>query len=131
LDYGGIIDVAAKVIYAAGVALIALGVIVTSIVYLGRWWRSGMRLPLDDYYGYRAGLTRSITLGLEFLVGAGIIRTVALSTTFRNLAALSILVLIRTMVGACLQLEIEGRWPWKRTAGALPQRRVIQTDISG
>jgi uncharacterized membrane protein len=57
-------------------------------------------------------------LGLEILVAADVVRTVALERTLRSFAALGLLVLIRTFLSWSIVLEIEGRWPWQpRPAG--------------
>ena len=58
-------------------------------------------------------LGRGLLLGLEILVAADIIRTVALEPTLASIAALGLLVLIRTFLGWSLTVEIEGRWPWQ------------------
>ena len=59
-------------------------------------------------------ILRGILLGLEFLVAADIIRTVAVSPTIENALALGLIVLIRTFLSMSIEVELEGRWPWKR-----------------
>ena len=66
---------------------------------------------------FRSDLGRSILLGLEFLVAADIINTVAIEPTLESLAVLAGIVLIRTFLSFSLEVEIEGRWPWQRRAG--------------
>ena len=56
---------------------------------------------------------RSILLGLEFLVAADIIRTVAVQPSLENVAVLGLIVLIRTFLSFSLEVEIDGRWPWQ------------------
>ncbi|HWT29829.1 MAG TPA: DUF1622 domain-containing protein, partial [Propylenella sp.] len=72
----------------------------------------------EAYHAFRTSLARGILLGLEFLVAADIIGTVAVEPTLQNLAVLGLIVLIRTFLSFSLQLEIEGRWPWQRAGGA-------------
>jgi uncharacterized membrane protein len=67
--------------------------------------------------GFRSNLGRSILLGLEFLVAADIIDTVAIEPTLESVAVLAGIVLIRTFLSFSLELEIEGRWPWERKSG--------------
>jgi uncharacterized membrane protein len=55
-----------------------------------------------------------VLLGLEILVAADIIRTVTMAPTLSNLAALGLLVAIRTFLSWSLEVEIDGRWPWQR-----------------
>ncbi|MCP9488663.1 MAG: DUF1622 domain-containing protein [Solirubrobacteraceae bacterium MAG38_C4-C5] len=70
---------------------------------------------MDDAFGkYRQGIGRAILLGLEFLVAADIIRTVAVDPTFAGAGVLAIIVFIRTFLSFALELEISGRWPWQR-----------------
>jgi uncharacterized membrane protein len=65
------------------------------------------------YRQYRQQLGRSILLGLELLVAADIIRTVAVTPTLTSVAVLGGIVLIRTFLSFSLELEITGRWPWQ------------------
>lgn len=69
---------------------------------------------LSVYRLYRQLLGRSILLGLELLVAADIIRTVAVTPTFESVGVLAIIVLIRTFLSFSLELEITGRWPWQK-----------------
>jgi uncharacterized membrane protein len=70
------------------------------------------------YRSYRQLLGRSILLGLELLVAADIIRTVAVTPTLQSVAVLAVIVLIRTFLSFSLELEITGRWPWQKEAHA-------------
>ena len=63
----------------------------------------------------RQGLGHGILLGLEFLVAADIIHTVAVELTFRSVGILAIIVLIRTFLSFTLELEITGKWPWQKS----------------
>ncbi|MFR9779764.1 DUF1622 domain-containing protein [Micromonospora sp. MS34] len=101
----------------AGVLVIALGVAVATVVFLLRSWRT--RQVVDHYRAYRQGVGRAILLGLEFLVGGDIIRTVAVSPTFTSVGVLALIVLVRTFLSFSLEVELDGRWPWqgKGTAG--------------
>ena len=63
---------------------------------------------------FRSNLGRSILLGLEFLVAADIINTVAVEPTIQSLIVLAGIVLIRTFLSFSLEVEIEGRWPWQK-----------------
>lgn len=100
-----------KVIDAAGVGIIVVGIAIASAIFI---WQVVRRVELGEAYsGYRRGLGRAILLGLEFLVAADIIRTVAVSPSFRGAGVLAIIVVIRTFLSMSLQVEIEGRWPWQ------------------
>ena len=73
--------------------------------------RKGMSRSL--YQLYREHVGQAILLGLEFLVAADIIRTVAVAPTFQNVAILGVIVLIRTFLSFALEVETTGTWPWK------------------
>jgi uncharacterized membrane protein len=66
------------------------------------------------YHAFRTKMGRAILLGLEFLVAADIINTVAIDPTLRNLATLAIIISVRVFLSFALEVEIEGRWPWQR-----------------
>jgi uncharacterized membrane protein len=96
----------------AGVAIIVGGVLIASALFLRRG--VGSSDWEKAYEGFRADLGRGILLGLEFLVAADIIGTVAVTPTFESLGVLAAIVLIRTFLSFSLEVEIEGRWPWQR-----------------
>jgi len=66
------------------------------------------------YRTIRTVFARSILLGLEFLVAADIIRTVAVQPSLENVAVLGLIILIRTFLSFSLEVELDGRWPWAR-----------------
>jgi uncharacterized membrane protein len=53
-------------------------------------------------------------LGLELLVAADIINSVAISPTFASVGVLGLIVLVRTFLSWVLEVEINGEWPWQR-----------------
>ena len=64
-----------------------------------------------------------LLLGLEILVAADLITTVAVSPTPRNVAVLGLIVLIRTFLSVSLQVEIHGRLRGRDSALALATGR--------
>jgi len=103
------------VIEATGVAVIVLGAVVAIAVFLLRLARGGEWS--GTYHAFRTSLARAILLGLEFLVAADIIGTVAVEATLENLFVLGLIVLIRTFLSFSLEVEINGRWPWQAVRG--------------
>jgi len=99
---------------ALGIEVMAVGVIVLAIV-VGtiRFLLHFNRKTIDAYQDFKTRLVRALLLGLEFLVAADIVRTVALQPTLKNVAILGALVLVRTFLSWSLVVEIEGRWPWQ------------------
>lgn len=95
-----------------GVLIIVVGIAYSTIVFVQD------RLAADRYDSYRIRIGRSLLLGLEVLVAADIVRTIAIELTALSLALLAGLVLIRTFLSWALSLEIEGHWPWQRSARA-------------
>ena len=102
------------VLEGAGVATIVLGALVALIISL-RQLASGDG-PSAVYHQFRTTLGRGILLGLELLVAADIIGTVAVEPTLRNLSVLALIVLIRTFLSVSLSVEIDGRWPWQKSS---------------
>jgi uncharacterized membrane protein len=95
----------------AGIAATLLGALAASYVAARRLTAGGARL-MDVYQSYRRQLSQGILLGLEFLVAADIIGTVAVEPTFRSVGVLGLIVAIRTFLSFTLEVEIAGRWPW-------------------
>lgn len=62
---------------------------------------------------FRRQLGRSILLGLEFLVAGDIISTVAVEPTMESVSVLGLIVLIRTFLSFSLEIELEGKLPWR------------------
>jgi uncharacterized membrane protein len=105
-------DAIAQGIEILGILTLVLGLAV-ALVSAGRALVAGK----GGEAGYRIVRTvfgRSILLGLEFLVAADIIRTVAVQPSLQNVAVLGLIVLIRTFLSFSLEVEIDGRWPWLR-----------------
>jgi len=99
---------------AIGVAVIAGGAVLAVFMTLGK----GRREDGGAYDFFRRRLGRAILLGLEFLVAADIIRTVAVTPTAQSVAVLAGIVLIRTFLSFSLQLEMTGAWPWQQRSVA-------------
>lgn len=97
------------VIDGAGVLVIVLGLLLATI----RFAMYG-RQATEPYRQLRQDIGRGILLGLELLVAADIIRTVAVTPTLQGVLILGLIILIRTFLSMALQVELEGRWPWQR-----------------
>ncbi|HEY5223684.1 MAG TPA: DUF1622 domain-containing protein [Microbacteriaceae bacterium] len=115
-----VIEIIGSVVDFAGVAAIVIGAIAAAIIAIQSYFRKSGPI----YFPFRRSLGRSILLGLELLVAADIIRTVALTPTLESLAVLGGIVLIRTFLSFSLELEISGRWPWQKSPTPLPGRPV-------
>jgi uncharacterized membrane protein len=109
VNFFEVIETVGKAIDAVGVAVIALGALLSAAGVVRR-----LRTGEDAYRAFRQQLGRSILLGLELLVAADIIRTVAVTPDARSVAVLAGIVLIRTFLSFSLELEITGYWPWQK-----------------
>ena len=99
---------------ALGIEVLAVVVIVTAILFgTARFMLHFGSHRVDAYGTYKANLVKALLLGLEFLVAADIVRTVALDATLNNVAILAALVAVRTALSWSLVVELEGRWPWQ------------------
>jgi len=110
---------AGHVIELTGVAIIAAGAVVTLAMFLYRVARRENLVA--TVASFRSSFGRAILLGLEFLIAADIINTVAVRPTLESVAVLGGIVLIRTFLSFSLELEIDGRWPWQRKPGDKPK----------
>lgn len=109
MDFKELIETAGRLIDAAGVAAVLAGAVLAALFAV-----SGLLRRRAGVYGrFRRFLGRSILLGLELLVAADIIRTVAVSPTLGSVGVLAMIVLIRTFLSWSLELEITGKWPWQ------------------
>lgn len=109
--FGPVADIVATGIEVVGIAIIVIGAALASIVFVRDW--TGEPKFLEAYRHYRERLGQAILLGLEFLVAADIIGTVAVRPTFRNVGILGAIVAIRTFLSFTLEVEIEGHLPWE------------------
>ena len=103
----------ATAIEVTGVGIIVVGALLATALYLRQGF--GALGWAEAFRGYRANLGRGILLGLELLVAADIIGTVAVTPSFQTLGVLALIVLIRTFLSFSLEVEIEGQWPWRRS----------------
>jgi uncharacterized membrane protein len=116
VDYNHVMEDIGDVIDAAGVAVIVVGMLVST----GAAAVELSRHETGIYRHFRQQLGRTILLGLELLVVGDIVRTVAAQPTLTSVAILAIIVLIRTFLSFSLEVELNGYWPWQRKPAQLP-----------
>jgi uncharacterized membrane protein len=120
MSYEGSIAALVRGIEVGGIVVLVVGGVAALLAFTGRVARRRAFGP--SYDALRADLGRAILLGLEFLVAADIIGTIAVEPTFRSLGVLALIVVIRTFLSIALEVEIEGRWPWQRSGEARGER---------
>ena len=100
---------------ARGIEVMAVAIMVGFIIIgTTRWLFHSLKNISGTYERYRVILGKTLLVGLELLVAADIIRTVALDLTLKNIALLGALVAVRTFLGWTLTVEVEGHWPWQK-----------------
>jgi len=101
----------AAIIEAIGIGIITLFALYALLNAAARLLKKEKKDSI--FQELRQFLGRGILLGLEFLIAADIIYTVAVELTFKTIGVLAIVVLIRTFLSLTLEVEISGRWPWQ------------------
>src|ERR1700712_1870204 len=118
MHFSEVMDLVARGFEAIGAAVLVIGLFWSFGLALLVWRRTS-----DGNAAYQA-LRRSfggvLLLGLEILVAADLVRTVAVEPTLVNVAVLGLIVIIRTVLSFSLEIEIEGVPPWRKatTSGA-------------
>src|SRR5689334_161279 len=113
-DFASFAQSAGQLLDAVGVGVILIGVVASTIGIIVAALKQ--KTIHDLYRMYRHNLARSILIGLEFLVAGDIIRSVAGNLSFDSVIILAVIVVIRSLLGVEFEMEIEGRWPWKRAS---------------
>ena len=109
-NFRWLMEIVGTAVDGVGVLIVAAGALVaTARLLVSRAHNTG-----NYYSSFRQDIGRAILLGLEFLIAGDIIRTVVVAPTIQNVLVLGLIVLIRTFLSLSLQLEIEGRLPWRR-----------------
>lgn len=97
---------------ALGIDLLGVAVIVGGIAW-STYHFLRQHMSEQHYDTYKSRIGRSLLLGLEMLVAADIVKTIALEATFTSLGVLAGLVIVRTFLSWTLVIEVDGRWPWQ------------------
>lgn len=103
------------------VAIEILGIGIITLIAIYSLLHGAIRLlkgdsPSEVQQEVRQRLGRGILLGLEFLIAADIIHTVAVELTFSAVGVLALVVLIRTFLSFTLEVELTGKWPWQQAS---------------
>ena len=114
--FRNVVEQVGLAIDAAGVLVVVAGIVMAAIRLLTQ-----PSAPMGRYKQFRQDLGRGILLGLEFLVAADIIRTVAVTPTLESVMVLGLIVVIRTFLSLALQMEVEGRLPWQAEKSGMEQ----------
>ncbi|HNF49637.1 MAG TPA: DUF1622 domain-containing protein [Chitinophagales bacterium] len=108
------ISAISKVVELIGVITIFIGILYSLAIFIARINKSNS-VSFDNL---RQTLGKSILLGLEILIAADIMATVATDPTLQSVIVLGVIVLIRTLLSFSLQIEIDGKLPWQKAETA-------------
>ncbi len=127
--FNEVMDHVAQGFEALGTAILVVGVIWSFVLAALTARRSGWSTKV--YLVLRQAFGGTLLLGLEVLVAADLIRTVAVAPSLQNVYVLGLIVVIRTFLSFSLETEIEGVAPWRRAAmgGAGTIRRATATAL--
>lgn len=118
VTFAEVMDHVAQAFEALGAFVLSSGTLWSFLLGGLAWRRSGQ--ARQAYAVIRQALGGTLLLGLEILVAADLIRTIAVAPTVENVLTLGLIVLIRTFLSFSLEMEISGTPPWRRglTTGA-------------
>jgi len=128
-SFTSVMDHVAQAFEALGALILVVGVLWSFILAAVAWRRSGK--PARGYNALRQAFGGTLLLGLEILVAADLLRTVAVAPTLDNVLVLGLIVLIRTFLSFSLEIEINGVAPWRRAlvSGAGTVRQATSTAL--
>jgi len=113
LTFQEMLELVVKGFETLGVAILVVGSTI-GIVNFFRDVRRGDRT--GAYVRLRGNIGRTILLGLEVLIVADIVLTVAIDSTIESAITLGVIVLVRTFLSFSLEIELDGVVPWHRRA---------------
>ena len=122
-----LVDLGIRVI-GSGIEIFGVLIIVAGIAW-STFHQLRRQISEQDSDIYKIRIGRSLLLGLEVLVAADIVKTIAHELTSMSLGLLAGLVLVRTFLSWTLVLEIEGRWPWQREPSPMSSRARPEGNI--
>ncbi len=118
MDVRAIIIQVSAAFEVAGVAVLTVGALIAFARFAADLFHRVSESK--RYRAFRRDLARAIMVGLEFLVAADIVRSVALEPTFQTVGVLALIVAVRTFLSWSLEVEITGKWPWRRVDATAP-----------
>ena len=116
MTFAEFMDRVAQGFEGLGAFVLVVGALWSLVVGGVMWRRSGD--ARRSYARVRQALGGSLLLGLEILVAADLVRTIAVAPTLDNVLILGLIVLIRTFLSFSLEIEMTGVAPWHRKSGS-------------
>lgn len=103
----------AQIFEVVGASALILGFVIATVRCVLQIGRLGATQAIP---GYRQALGRVVLIALEILVAATIIKTITLDPTLESIGLLAVMIAVRTALGWAMVLEMNGRWPWQKSA---------------
>jgi len=116
MTFAEVMDHVAQAFESLGALVLSVGIVWSFLLAVLTWHRSGR--PKQAYGLLRQALGGTLLLGLEILVAADLVRTIAVAPTVTNVLILGLIVLIRTFLSFSLETEISGTLPWRRATAS-------------
>ena len=111
MTFTEILDLAVKGFEALGVGILVVGTVIALGAFVMDLRKIGR---IRAYVRLRGNIGRTILLGLEVLIVADIVLTVAIDSTIESAITLGLIVLVRTFLSFSLEIELDGVVPWHR-----------------
>ena len=109
-----------------GVGILVAGCVISLVTFVGDLGRADRTVA---YTRLRGNIGRTILLGLEVLIVADIVLTVAIDSTVESAITLGVIVLVRTFLSFSLEIELEGVVPWRRRAVRTSEATAGENDL--
>jgi uncharacterized membrane protein len=116
MTFTEVMERVAQAFEALGVLILGVGTLWSFLLAGLAWRRSGH--AERGFAILRQAIGASLLLGLEVLVAADLVRTIAVAPTLDNVLILGLIVLIRTFLSFSLEIEMTGMAPWHRGSGS-------------
>ncbi len=127
MTFESVVEWVIRAIEIAGVAVLVSGSLIALVTY-ARDLQQFDRI--QAYTNMRQNIGRTILLGLEILIVADIVLTVAIDSTLQSAVALGVIVLVRTFLSFSLEIELDGVVPWRRRAAEREAAREAALDAA-
>jgi len=129
-SFNAAMDHVAQAFEGLGALILVIGVLWSLTLAAAAWRRTGQ--PDRGYLALKTAFGGTLLLGLEVLVAADLLRTVAVAPTLDNVLVLGLIVLIRTFLSFSLEVEIDGVVPWRRAfaSGATTVAQATQAALA-
>ncbi len=111
MDYEATISDVVRVVETIGAGIMIIGGLIALAAFVPALLRAKDRGRA--YLQLRRNLGRVILLGLEVLIIGDIVRTIIVEPNVEQVLVLGGIVLIRIVLSFALEVEIDGRWPWR------------------